>query len=322
MNLIKNHHSIYAILLGILIVSTPWPQIYFDIYHIEMNDRYIYIIQAEAFALITDYFDYFEWTSYITHEFLWGSTLGFVTRDLGVDIETLFFIFSVSIVFLFIYIVFRQVGWVATLFILNPLIIDFAFSQLRLAVAIFFLSLAYLVKPKSLKISILLLVLTPFIHTASILFVFIYFAAYFTDEKYFKVMIWRLLALVFIGLIIGLAIGPFREIILSSVNDRRSEYQDISSSNLYLMYWMMLFGTLLFQYQNSMKTFELRYSICILSIIFVNVIFSGYSSRFLAASFPFLIIAIWKVDQRKFSSIQILFAVYVVFQWAYWFRLL
>lgn len=312
-----------AMLFGILLACLPWPQIFSSIYGFEMIDRLNYTNQIITHDLRTDYYAYTGWLSYITNEYLWNFGLSFLTRELGIDAEILFFAISLMLIITFAIIINRQVGLLPTLFLANPLIIDFAFSQLRLAFAISILGIIFLLKPRRNALTIIALSATLLIHTASALLIAIFWVAARTKPSSnpptnnFS----RLILLLATGLAVGLLIGPLREIILAALNDRRVDFPGQPSSLLYLSFWVALLAMMLVDYPRSLQSLEQRYTICILAIITVNIFSAGYSSRFIVAAFPFLIISIWKLHGRNFYFAPILFFAYALFQWLYWLRL-
>ena len=77
------------------------------------------------------------------------------------------------------------------------------------------------------------------------------------------------------------------------IGDRRAEYLDLSSSALYLSFWVGLLGLFLIDYRNIFRSVEGRFSLFILTLVAVNVFTGGYSLRFLALGYPFVIIAIY-----------------------------
>jgi hypothetical protein len=152
------------------------------------------------------------------------------------------------------------------------------------------------------------------IHTAVPLFAIMHFAA----NKFTASTRMNSLALCLTGVLIATAIGPFREVILGAVGDRRAEYYDVSSTAAYLSFWIVMWVLLLYRWKDTMTSIDARYALIILSIVAMNVFTGGYSSRFIAAAFPSLVITMSHWRSKPFSLITLLFVPYASLQWVYW----
>ncbi len=125
-----------------------------------------------------------------------------------------------------------------------------------------------------------------------------------------------------VGLIASLAAGPYMSILLGSVGDRRAEYNDMSSPALYMVYWLGLFLFFMIKYFYK-KTETLNYyyiyiAMSILTMVFLNVFLIGYASRFLAASFPFLILAMSEIKGKNGTIIRTIYVLYTIILSFFW----
>lgn len=309
--------SLIALVFAILYQTVDWPRIFEEIYNYPMIDRAVYERQIVYHDLRVDYIDHFSAIEYFTSEWLWGSGIAYVARDLGIGHEATFFIITTFVLWRFGSDVIRHAGIQYLPFLLNPLVVDYAFSQLRVAFAIAVLSFFWRGQYGRF-VTIAAYVVCSSIHTSVVLFAAMHFAA-----SYFRYQDRRsLITLVLVGAIIAVMIGPLRGMILSSLGDRRAEYHDMSSSTLYLSFWILMLAFMIYDWRSSLLTLDGRYSLIILSIVMVNVLTGGYSTRFIAAAFPSLLIAMASYRSKPVSLLSVIFVPYAVVQWLFWLRIM
>jgi hypothetical protein len=254
---------------------------------------------------------------FFTYEWLWNASLAFLNRSLRLTPEQIFSIISTLVIWRFTYEIATRAGWLYVLLLINPLVVGFAFSQLRLAAAISVISFFWRGQNGVLR-TIAVYVIATSIHTAILIFAVMHLAAHFLNKE--KAL--HISLLILTGFLVSIAIGPLREMILSAVGDRRAEYHDMSSSLSYLSFWLALWSMLIFRWRSVIRHLDGRYAIVILSIVLFNVLFDGYSTRFIAAAFPSLIIAMARWRSIPISLSVALFVPYTVMLWLYWFRVL
>lgn len=324
-SLISRRQAASAISFAIaLIYCTPgWPDLFSSVYGFPMIDRRVYELQIIYENLPVDYIHFFDFIQYFTFEWVWNSSLAFLSRTAGLSPDQIFMLISVFVLWRFVFEVATRAGWVYVILLLNPLIVDFAFSQLRLAFAVAVLSFFW-TGQRGRVVTITAYVLCFSIHTAIFLFAVMHFAA----RKFSAPNRISLLVLVFTGALIAVMIGPLREVILGVVGDRRAEYKDMSSSLPYLSFWIAMFFLLLFRWKKTIEKLDGRYAVIVLSLVFVNAFFGGYSTRFIAAAFPSLVIAMSNhralVNRDRMviiNPVLLLFVPYSILQWLYWFRI-
>lgn len=309
-------------IFSVLAALVPWPEIFRSIYGYPMVDREVY---TEYFLYGTSVLDYKEFSgvlTYYTGEFLWH----FGVRSLasvGIDLPDIFLVISFLLYFSFGFLVLRENSPWALLLVINPLVVDFAFSQLRLALAISLLIWSYLTYRRFVLVSLVLMVASLFVHSATAIFIIIFYVVRFLDwysrSRGLKIST-ELAGLFITGAVISIAIGPLREVVLSAIGDRRVDYPDMASSLQYSLFWIGLLGVSLVFAAGVMQSEMNRYAIVVASIVAVNVLHGGYSTRFLAAAFPFLLNLI--LSFRGAASIVFwLFVLYSALQWLYWLKI-
>lgn len=320
----RNTLDYFLLLVFSLVVAMiPWPAIFKSVYGYAMIDREVY---SEYFLFGRSVLEYKEFSgivSYYTNEFLWHFGISTLLSE-GFELSSVFACISVFVYFTFGYIVLRDNSPWALFFLINPLVIDFAFSQLRLALAICLLIWAYLLRDRLRFFAAGVLFFALFIHSAIVIFLFIFFVVKAIDwcGRYFDVGVLGKFSILFLaGLLISLVIGPFREAILSAIGDRRAEYSDMSSTFLYSLFWIFLLFAMFLSAPRFIANVFHRYAIVILSIVSVNAIHGGYSTRFLAAAFPFLICSVLEFRNRGVVVVW-LFAIYAAVQWLYWLKII
>lgn len=305
---------IIAIFYTAFLCFVPWE----DFRSIKFADREKYIDYFLYQVNVISYLDLRTITDYITGEWLWHASISNLATK--IDLQIIFLSISFLCIFVFSSFLIINYGLLSVLFLINPLVIDFAFSQYRMALAISFLYLGYFARNSKLWIPFV--VAAPFLHTGSIIFIVIYFVsnkvALRNINSSHDSSIKFKMVLVLVGFLISFLLGPLREQVLGYFGDRRVGYAEISSSFSYLSVWILLFVVLLAQKKYFLNYEENCFSIVILSIVMLNIIFAGYSTRFLAASYPLLIGSILSV-KRELKNLYIkIFLLYCFIQWIYW----
>lgn len=321
--LVRRHvfNIVLLFIFAVLAALVPWPEIFHAINGYPMVDREIY---TEYFLYGRNVLEYKEFSgllSYYTNEFLWHFGVSSLL-SLGVELADIFFVISFFLYFSFGFLVLREKNSWVLLLIVNPLVVDFAFSQLRLALAVSLLVWSYLLSGKYRALSSVFLIGALFIHSATAIFVVIYFVVRFlgwASGRYDLKVSVEFAVLFLTGALISVAIGPLREVILSAIGDRRVDYPDMTSSVQYSLFWIGLLGMSFVFAKNVIRSELNRYAIVIISIVAVNVLHGGYSTRFLAAAFPFLLnLTLSFGGAARF--VPWIFVLYAGLQWLYWLR--
>ena len=303
-------------------VFIPWPDIWYRIYTYPMVDRYRYFEQIVNHNLRSDYFQYQTPLSLYTDEWLWSELLKFLVRTWGWTPDDAFLLISSMVIFAFSYLVFRHAPAYYALVLVNPLVVDFAFSQLRSALAVALLLFAYMAYKKFWPISVALAGIALFIHSATPLFLIFFVVSLWRGHSISKVRsYWTLVAIVLCGFAVSLATGPLRGTILSALNDRRVEYPEIASSAAFLSFWLLMLVAIVVLWPSLALSFSVRIVTLVMAITAMNLATDGYSTRFIVAIFPFIAIALYHMSLRLKALPLVAFVVYSTLQWVYWTRL-
>lgn len=307
-----------AILFTLAFLWIDWPERYEAIYGYPMMDRWVYEYTLLTNNLSIDYIHEFNGLMYFTHEWTWQTALSYLNREIGLTPDEIFYIVSFFIVARSCYLVWTEAGWRYTLLLLNPLFVDLACSQIRIGFAMAITSFVWKGQ-RNIASTLALYLLATSIHTATLLFAVAHLAAnIFKGNK-----VAGIASLFFCGALISLVTGPFREFILSSLNDRRVDYENLSSSLPYLSFWIVSFFIIgLCIKRNNHDCPELNFSFVVMSIVFVNVLTAGYSLRFLSVVFHYFLISMKKLGPQWEATLMSLFIPYTALQWVYWLRLL
>jgi len=266
------------------------------------------------------YVSFDEWYRYVTEEFLWHEWMNWIIKEGGVPIDVIFNTIGWYLFFVFALFVLKSASPLYLPLLVNPLLINLAYSQSRLALAISILTTAVLLRKR--MFSVASLVIAPLIHTGALLFELMYmFSLYIADIRMRLSLSKGYVAglLILAGIVIAVVTGPLRADILRLLADRRVELQGMSSGYLYVSFWIGLLAVCLFQGESFLLDRHARFSFLVLSMVAVGSFMGVYVSRFLAASFPALIVGISMVHPPSIRRLVILLLlVYQLFQWIYW----
>jgi len=316
-------YLVFVALVG-LISIVPWPDIVFSGKVNYFVDRGVYIRKILLNDSLFSYYRFDSISTYLTNEITWEYLVRYIQDGtFPFYYETFFQIISTMCVTLGALIIFRKSGWLPVLLMTNPIIFDLAYSQLRSALAICFLYIVHLLRIRSNVLLAALCLFAATIHTTMLIFFSAYWVCIILSERKGYFPNWtdkmRLLSILALGVSIGLAIGPLREFLLILIGDRRVDYQNLSSSILYLSFWAILLVLFLYDYKRTMKSIEGRYAVFVLTVVTVNIFTAGYSMRFLALTYPFLVVAIFGSSLWIRLLILPAMTMYILVQWLYFF---
>lgn len=319
MNFIIKKKSIYSFFLAFistfLLVLIPWEYLRSTPY----VDKANYVSYIDYTLNKTLWFDYDTLLSKISFEWGWHKLI-FIATENSLNSDHIFYIISFFILFVSILLVTLKHNYYSFLFLINPVFIDFCFSQMRLAFTMALIYTAYLLYQRKNLLYITILIATPFIHTSAIIFISVFLIA--TQlEKWQKLNLnFKNTIAILIGLVLALVTGPMISKILGQLGDRRAEYEDMSSPVLYMSFWVIYFVYLVIKaYTEKLQRNTYFYvSLIILSMVFFNMFFSGYSSRFLAACFPFIILAMLQLKSKESNLIILGYIAYTTILWFFW----
>lgn len=307
-----------SFLLAIVLSVIPWDQLRASDYYDRAN--YIYYIDVTLNKI--NWFDYSEFLTKIFYEWGWHYFLNFLTSQWGLNSTVILFSISCFVLTISFILVGKTKNLYICLFLINPVYIDFFYSQIRLSFAITFVYLSIIFFNKNRLFSLLFLVPSFFIHTSTFLFIFIFYTAVFLERNSSIGSNLKFLMAMFIGFIVAFVTGPYMSILLGTVEDRRAEYSDMSLPAVYVIYWIGLFLFLLLKYNfGKLKGLNYYYfyiTVSILTMIFLNIFLMGYSSRFLAASFPFIALTLSEFIGKNEFFIILFYVFYTLVLWFFW----
>ncbi len=324
LNINRFYDFLILSLFIVFMMSIPWVDVYESIYSVPYEDRSVYLKYFLFEESVLDYVVFSGVKDYFIHEFLWHYLIGHLLR-LNFEIEFIFYFISFFSLLSAAFFILRFGKPWMLLLLINPLLIDFYFSQLRSALAVSLLMYAYLAKDRFKIISLFLVFFAMMVHTASFLFVIFYLFLLFMNRivLFFNLSkIYYFMALLIFGAIVSLALGPLREWILMLIGDRRAEYPDMQSSFLYSTFWIIFLFWMILNYKYLMDDVINAYVFIILSVVAFNTLHGGYSTRFLAAAFPLIVLSVFNFKGLWKISIVTLFFFYICAQWLFWLRFL
>ncbi|MCT6700614.1 hypothetical protein [Rheinheimera sp. 4Y26] len=306
-----------SILVATCFVLIDWPSVFGG----DFEDRQVFFY---IFLGKTDYdipLSFETFFFYLFNEQLWDKGVRYLNVEVGLTVQEIFHVVSFFTVFSYAYFIAIRVGLFGVLFLINPLVVDLAYSQLRLAAAMSFILAAYNIR--NTLVRVFLLSSAFFIHTATFLFVFIALACAHLLKKSYKDNYSRYLTLfllTLVGFSVATVVGPLRAVILEFIGDRRVDYDIAASTMLYASMWILLLCISIFQNKEFINNLTNAIAIVFLSVFVFCTVFSVYGVRFLAAGFPFIIVMLLRLSPVERPFVIMMFSGYAMVQWFLWFR--
>lgn len=311
-----------AVIFALLVVNIDW-ELLRGYYFIDRRNYFEYFKYEEN---VLSFSDKLKWYQYISIEYLWHAGMPFALEHVTQDIFVIFDALSFFCLFTFSYYVLKKGPWWALFLLINPLLMTLAFDQMRMALAFSLLLWAYVLPRSWGLISVLLCVLAPLFHTSSVLFILLY--AGLVLLRFLRGIGWfgptlTLVILVLVGAFMSFVFGDFLQSILAAVGDRRADRYlgDASSGIKYTSFWLIFLLVVLLQKHEFLDDIGNQYCVIILSFVVFNLVFGGYSTRFLAVSLPFMVIAMRSIEQPllRYGTLSVYLA-YACLQWSFWIR--
>jgi hypothetical protein len=127
------------------------------------------------------------------------------------------------------------------------------------------------------------------------------------------------IAVIGIGLAMAYALGPMRQELLLSLEDRRAlDAEEMVSSVVYNSFWMLLLGVGLLSGSDVCLRQWNAFAVCILTAVAAGTFLGVYTSRLLAACFPVLMLFMLSLPPGNRQLVCGMFAGYAGIQWLYW----
>lgn len=255
---------------------------------------------------------------YLTGEILWDEIIRLITTKTGDAAITLrlvsFFICMVWGIFLFSRI---PPGW-ALLFLLNPISIDIAMSQIRNGLAWSFIIIGIMTSSRIVKG--IMYFSAPFFHITSLGLI----ALNLINNIFVKRIRAKVAVIIFLiisGLVLGFSLTVGNEVILGALGDRRGgvDYIRGGGSVLQMVFWVIL---LLAQLSSGKK--YLRRNALVVSLLVWYLVmnpFIPWSYRLWGAFIPVIAVSIWEIPKIKRKYILSIWLGYLMFWYLYWTKL-
>jgi len=286
---------------------------------------------------------------FFINEGLWDVLIRYLSADLGIPLDSIFSFIALFTIFSFCKYIAVRHGILAMIFVVNPLVVDFAFSQMRMALAISVFIVA--IDLNKVWIKYFLFIVASFFHTALVLFVGVYFLSIsYLKCKKSRVAFFNspMVFVLFVAFSVFFVIGPLRFLILSYLGDRRVHYPAGGSTLLYASFWFFYAFVILLASRNRrfVNVAAMMSLVWVLVFLFATM-FGMYGARFLSAAYPFIVSSMLVfigmefkkvvyrsaidgemkinvvnlLDANVFLSASMLgmFLVYSAAQWRYWF---
>lgn len=310
----------FAVFISLILTSIDW-EFYIGGNNFQWGDRLRYINYFKYFDNVISYSVFNNFFDYISREYLWHYGISYLIKNFGFSIESILSVITFYCFSIFIFFTVKHKGYLSFFLVLNPLVLVLAFDQSRSALAVSLLYVGLLCNKKT--IYFIVISASIFIHSVAFLIVVMFFSLsivyYFFNKKIINFAFFKV-GVFFIGFLASIFSGSLKNYLLGLVNDRRADYGDSSSSLLYASFWIILFFIFLFQDKNFFRDKINACSLIFLSIAATSPITGSYTTRFIALSFPLIIVSILSIkgDMRNVTIIGYLS--YCVFQWIYFFR--
>jgi hypothetical protein len=313
----KSIAILVSLLFAILFVTVRWEAVFGQ----EFEDRTVYLFMFQGKPDFDLEFNKDTFFFYLFNEQLWNKGVRFLNTTMGLTLLEIFSGVSFLVAFSYCYFVTSRVGLFGVIFICNPLFVDLAYSQLRMAAAMVLLLLVF--NLKSTLIRLILLSAVFFIHTASFLFVVIYLMVHCTikiSERYNLKGFMSCLLLTFSGFIVACFVGPLRVMILEVLGDRRVKYEADASGWAYSSIWLLILAVSFIQKREFFRNYTNAVAITFISVFIFCTAFSVYGLRFLSAALPFIFVLLCRFGPLERPLMILVFLMFSIFQWVYWMR--
>lgn len=313
----KSIAMLVSLLFAIVFVTVNWESVFGH----QFEDRTVYLFMFQGKPDFDLEFNKDTFFFYLFNEQLWNKGVRFLNTSMGLTLLEIFSGISFLVALSYCYFVTSRVGVWGVIFILNPLFVDLAYSQLRMAAAMVLLLLVFNIRLTWLRL--LLLAAVFFIHTASFLFVMIYLMVHWTirlSERYNLQGFMSCAFLTFGGFIVACFVGPLRVMILEVLGDRRVKYDADASGWAYASIWVLILAVSFVQKREFFRNYTNAVAVTFLSVFVFCTLFSVYGLRFLSAALPFIFVLLCRFGPIERPLMILTFLAFSIFQWIYWMR--
>lgn len=311
-----------ALLFSLLCVAVPWARIWTYRQGTPFPDREVYLRRDVFGTLVVDRLHDPTAVEYFTEEYLWGQLWSFLSRSLALGPEATLAIISFVVVLTASVLVLKHCSPAAVLFLVNPLFVDLAFSQVRFGLAAAVLTWGFLWdgKRKFGAVAIALTASTA-IHTGVAL-MFLPLAAGWAATRprgtsQFRIRLpWLLLA----GAAAGVLAGPAGGVVLSGLDDRRvgTDYAAHNAHLVMFTVWFLLLLATIASWRSFNQSESALQGVSLLAMVATTFLVGGYASRFMAASLPYAAVAILSLEKRWRALLLPVYGAQIIAQWLSW----
>jgi hypothetical protein len=316
--------SLFAALFALVMVAIPWPTIWLAQYGRPMEDRRVYSEQIASGYLSFDVGGQGDFWDYVSSEYLWGWLLNLLVREWGLSVVTTFGLISAFVVFIAGQVIARHAHPAFVLLLVNPIFVNLAFSQLRIALAVSLVCVAYLLGRSSAAawaIRLSLLAAACLVHTSMIVFVGLFIFALWVARTHRSRPYQSFMTLTVGGLLAVGLLGPLRSWFLSEIGDRRADADYLSSSVNFYLIWLIVAFLLTLSWREIRIDPSICFALACLVVVLAGVFFDVYVNRVIAIALPFLVVAISKLPQTWRPFALIAYLAHSGAYWLYWLRL-
>jgi hypothetical protein len=288
---------------------------------IKFEDRNIYFYMFQGKADLEVDFTKETFFYFLFNEQLWNKGVRWLNTSVGLSLTEIFAGVTFLTAMSYSYFIASRVGILAVVFLINPIFVDLASSQLRMAAAMVLILFAFTSRSKYL--ATLLIFMAFFIHTATFLFVFIAFSVHLViklSERYDFQNIVSCTFLVVTGLLVAVAVGPLRVFILGYLGDRRVNYDIAPSGWSYASIWVFILAVAYLQEKKFFRDYSNAIAVTFLSVFVFCTVFSVYGLRFLSAALPFIFVSLFRFGAVEKPLVILIFLAFSIVQWIYWVR--
>lgn len=168
-----NKQTFYAFLgavVGFILSTVPWPDFYRYFNGVGMWDRDVYIEKIVSGDIRFDFISYDGFLSLIADEYIWGWLESVIYHSSVLDVEDFLAVISALSLGSFSSALAKKGFFWLIPFLLNPLVIDLAYSQVRLSLAVSLIYWMYVFGVERLLYVVVIGIVVSMIHTAGLIF--------------------------------------------------------------------------------------------------------------------------------------------------------
>lgn len=296
-----------------------WPEIFEIVNGTPMKDRANYLNRIEMYANGLSPAVWRGVGAFLSEEYVWQRILSGIAKLFAGDPGVALGLISMFATFTFALLVVSRTGSpVLLLLLINPLFVGFVYSQVRLALAMALITMALFLLSGRRVLSLFLLALALGIHTSAAVFAIVAVVVSTGWARSKSKPGWSYLSVAMTSFVAALMLGPLREVLLVSLDDRRQDAQYVTHSLTFMSLWIVLTILLSINWEIIESESASRYGLAILLLSTFSLLLGGYPHRTLALGQPFIVIALHLFASRFKPIVFVAFVVYMLWYWSNW----